>query len=248
MLPRAIFSVPVLRPAARNWSRSETLIVFRVPWRLIRKSLYPLSRRNQSAGSPGQVNSEPDKLGHKQITFLAAEDSRVIWEIVVVMRFFGLPKCQVRGPGRTSRVNEALKWLQRAPGELFLKIHIALVAGDQLAEDFANAAMAAGEFDHAIREGRAPEISVKPPAELRRLLQIATKTGTPQFLIVFRPSIQVRTREELSRTQRIVDPFPGDRIGKAGRISKQGPTFTAGTSRVPGPRRETGNARSITLG
>src|SRR3989442_151606 len=31
MLPRLNLSVPVLRPAAKNWSRSETLIVFRVP-------------------------------------------------------------------------------------------------------------------------------------------------------------------------------------------------------------------------
>jgi hypothetical protein len=34
------------------------------------------------SGKPGQVISEPDKLGLEQITFLATEDSSVIWEIV----------------------------------------------------------------------------------------------------------------------------------------------------------------------
>ena len=52
------------------------------------------------------------------------------------------------------------KGLQRTPREFLFQISVALIAGDQLAQDFAYAAMAARELDHAFGKRRAPEVSV----------------------------------------------------------------------------------------
>src|SRR6266550_5839988 len=47
--------------------------------------------------------------------------------------------------------------LQRTASKFAFQIRVALVAGNQLAEDFADAAMAARELDHSVGEGCAPE-------------------------------------------------------------------------------------------
>src|SRR6185369_6607273 len=73
MLPRAILRVPVLRPPARNWSRSATLIVLRVPWILIERilELRRLIARNQGK-SPRPGIPDKDYLfrqpGFKSLT------------------------------------------------------------------------------------------------------------------------------------------------------------------------------------
>ena len=58
----------------------------------------------------------------------------------------------------------------RAAREFPLQTEIALLAGDEFAEDSFDAAMAAGEFDHSFGEGRTPEVAVEALSHLRRAL------------------------------------------------------------------------------
>jgi len=55
---------------------------------------------------------------------------------------------------------------QCAAREFAFQVGVSLIAGDELAEDLADAAMAARELDHAIGERRAPEVSVEPAPHL----------------------------------------------------------------------------------
>ena len=65
---------------------------------------------------------------------------------------------------------ELLQRLKSAACQLFLEIHVALIACDQLPEDFANTAVPARELNHPIRERRSPEISIETTAHLRGAL------------------------------------------------------------------------------
>src|SRR5215467_12669603 len=140
------------------------------------------------------------------------------------------------------------QWLQRAARQFLFQIDVPLIAGDKLAEHFADATMTAGEFDHAVGKWGAPEVSIKPAAHLRRALQLAAKVGAPEFLVGFRCPIQIRVREEFCRTQRVVDTFTCYRIGKSGRVPQQCPPLPTCCARLPGARRQPGNTRGVAFG
>src|SRR3954471_9674368 len=74
MPPRANLSVPDLRPAARNWSRSETAIVLSVPWMLIGRNRDSSDIEVGKRLHPGPLNCDRKFL--KQITFLDEVHSR----------------------------------------------------------------------------------------------------------------------------------------------------------------------------
>src|SRR5436309_1229256 len=60
--------------------------------------------------------------------------------------------------------------LQGAASQLLFQVNITLITGHQLAQHFPNAAMAAGELNHAISERCAPEVSIKSAPHLRSSL------------------------------------------------------------------------------
>ena len=55
---------------------------------------------------------------------------------------------------------------QRFAREFLFQINVTLLAGNQIAQHFLNAAMPAGKLDHSFRERRAAEISIEAPAHL----------------------------------------------------------------------------------
>src|SRR5258706_9404724 len=116
-------------------------------------------------------------------------------------------------------ISISLNWFQRAAREFTFEICIALVAGDELAENFADAAMAAGELDHAIGERRAPEVSVKLAPHLRGALQFFAKVSAPALFISERRAGEIRSGEEFRRAQCVIDAFTRDGIGKTGRVT-----------------------------
>src|SRR5438105_10527654 len=67
------------------------------------------------------------------------------------------------GPGFAPHLNR----LQGAAREFLLQIRVALIAGHELAQHFANAAMTARKLNHSIRERRAPKISIEATPHLR---------------------------------------------------------------------------------
>src|SRR5260370_33290170 len=117
--------------------------------------------------------------------------------------------------------------------------------GNQVAEDFANAAMAARKFDHAIRERRDPEVSIELSPHLRGALQLATEVRAPAFFVIEWLAREISFSEQLRRTQRIIDAFTGYRIRKAGSITQQSPVFSTSASRLPGAGRESGDAGGV---
>src|SRR6059058_3452114 len=96
------------------------------------------------------------------------------------------------------------KRLERATGELAFQIGIALIAGNQLAQDLAYPAMAARKLNHSIGERGAPEVSIKAPA----------------LFIIERRARKIGVREKFRRAQRIVNAFAGYRVGETGSIAK----------------------------
>src|SRR5215831_11827443 len=138
--------------------------------------------------------------------------------------------------------------LQGATRQLLFQVDVSLITGDELAEDFADATMAAGEFDHAIGKWGPPEVPIKPEAHLRRALQLAAKVCAPEFLVGGRRSFQIRLSKEFCRAQRIVDTFTRHRIGKSGCVPQQRPAVPACFARRPGSWRQSGDARGITFG
>src|SRR5260370_19421057 len=125
---------------------------------------------------------------------------------------------------------------------------VALMAGDEFTEYFADAAMAAREFDHSFRKRRAPEVSIKLSPHLRSPLQFAPEVFAPAPFVIQRRARQIRIGEEFPRTQRVVNAFAGDWVGEAGGITEQRPTSAASVARVPGARRQAGNARRVAFG
>ena len=55
---------------------------------------------------------------------------------------------------------------QRATREFFLQTHITLLAGDKIAEDFFDPAVASGKLDHSFGKRSAPEVAVESSAHL----------------------------------------------------------------------------------
>ena len=93
---------------------------------------------------------------------------------------------------------ELLQRLKSAACQLFLEIHVALIARDQLPEDFANTAVPTRELDHPIRERCSPEISIETTAHLRSALQLAAKILAPQLFVIERLARKVRLRKYLT--------------------------------------------------
>src|SRR5947207_1898899 len=87
--------------------------------------------------------------------------------------------------------------LQCAAREFLLQICVALITSDQLAQHFANAAMAAGKIDHAIREWRTPKVSIKPPPHLRRSFKFGAKILAPLLFVRQRFAGEISLREQL---------------------------------------------------
>src|SRR5215213_7848059 len=108
--------------------------------------------------------------------------------------------------------------------------------------------MAAGEFDHALSERRAPEVTVKAWSHLRRTSQFPSEVFAPAFFIRQRLSSQVRLCKQFRRTQSVIDALTGNRIREAGCVAEQCPVVTGYFSVVPRPGGKTGNARRVPFG
>src|SRR5882724_4708321 len=87
--------------------------------------------------------------------------------------------------------------LQRAAREFLFQIHITLITSHQLAQNFANAAMAAGKIDHAISEWRTPKVPIKPPPHLRRSFKFGPKILAPVLFVRQRFAGEISLREQL---------------------------------------------------
>src|SRR4051812_8267418 len=77
--------------------------------------------------------------------------------------------------------------LQRPDGvarEFAFEVDVALAAGDQLTQDAADSPVRAPEFDHPLRERRAPEIAVEAAAHLRRPSQFPSEILAPPSFVV----------------------------------------------------------------
>src|SRR5678815_1482535 len=85
-----------------------------------------------------------------------------------------------------------------AARQLLLQINIALLTGDEIAEDALDATVTAREFDHAFGEWRAKEVSIEPSPHLRRPLQLAAEVLAPALFILLRSPCEMALREQFS--------------------------------------------------